>query len=510
MTKFPNLTYFRGDEDAQQATTIQQNQPDTNPEKVKNYDARAQYHSEVSQEKNPNNDSLVMLKMMTRDANTFFQTFNRDADTAAEILGRKTIAIGENRYISLTEKDMTKLTDQFGVKTVIADYNPHTAMRQQQPTQQQGTQKADLPEIKPNTRVEYVISPVMTTNKQTGQQERVPGVFALSVTAENTTLGRKTPTKDERDLLDRRPSEITNVINKKFANELQGVTLSFKQVHRPAVSEEQWNNREMPGGLTLDYSKVTNNSSEGRYEMTAKINGTTLGPKPMYKQEVNDFFDKARPLTDIVAKVFREEIKSLNMDAAKQDTPKMGGNQAMSLWNKAHEDGNDTKIAFVQREGRFGVFYQTFGEDAKNMSKITNRSIKVTDTESQKNVIYSIIPDDQIQAVFRQLRSKGFQPFAVNTRGEPVSVMLEQKISTPKSVSLDDGRKIEDIQLRNANGKWLMTANLDGKPMPQREISMEDARTFKQGQQTMSDILTKYFSNDLTTQDTSQKKGMGR
>ena len=165
----------------------------------------------------------------------------------------------------------------------------------------------------------------------------------------------------------------------------------------------------------------------------------------------------------------------------------------------------------MQREGRFGVFYQTFGEDAKNMSKITNRSIKVTDTENQKNVIYSIIPDDQIQSVFRQLRLKGFQPFAVNTKGEPVSVMPEQKISTPKSVALDDGRKIEDIQLRNANGKWLMTANLDGKPMPQREISMEDARTFKQGQQTMSDILTKYFSNDLTTsQDTSTKKGMGR
>lgn len=511
MTKFPNLTYFRGEEETQQVTATPTQQSDSNPEKVKNYDARAQYHSEVSQERNPNNDSLVMLKMMTKDANTFFQTFNIDADTAAEILGRKTIAIGENRYISLTEKDMTKLSDQFGVKTIIADYNPHTALRQQQPTQRQDAQKTDLPEIKPNTRVEYVISPVMTTNKQTGQQERVPGVFALSVTAADKTLGRKTLTKEERDLLDRRPSEITNVINSKFANELQGVTLSYKQVHRPAVSEEQWNNREMPGGLTLEYSKVTNNSSEGRYEMTAKINGTTLGPKPMYKQEVNDFFDKARPLTDIVAKVFREEMKSLNMDAAKQDAPKMSGNQAMSLWNKAHEDGNATKIAFVQREGRFGVFYQTFGEDAKNMSKITNRSIKVTDTENQKNVIYSIIPDDQIQSVFRLLRLKGFQPFAVNSKGEPVSIMPEQKISTPKSVALDDGRKIEDIQLRNANGKWLMTANLDGKPMPQREISMEDARTFKQGQQTMSDILTKYFSNDLTTsQDTSTKKGMGR
>lgn len=49
-------------------------------------------------------------------------------------------------------------------------------------------------------------------------------------------------------------------------------------MHRPAVSEEQWNNRDIGNGMTLDYSRVTNDSTENRYEMTAKINGTPREP----------------------------------------------------------------------------------------------------------------------------------------------------------------------------------------------------------------------------------------
>ena len=512
ISQFPNMSFFKGDNDSQQVTATQQNsqQPEASPEKVKNYDARVKYHQEVSQKENKNNDALVLLKMQTKDGNTFFQTYNKDADIAADILNRKTITIGENKYVSLTEKDVNKLTEQIGNKVFVADYDPHTSLGQ---TQKPGKMtKTDLPEIKPNTKVEYVISPVMNTNKETGQQERVPGVYALAITAEGKSLGRKTLTKEERDLLDRKPSEITNVINNKFAKELQGTTLSFKQVHRPAVSDEQWNNRDMGGGLTLDYSRVTNNSSENRYEMTAKINGVTLGPKPMYKQEVNDFFDKARPLTEIVAKVFRDELKSMGQNTTTQQAsvPKVSGSQAMEIWHKAHEDGNTAKVAFIQREGRYGVFYQTFGEDAKNMSKVTNRSLKVTDTDTKKNVIYASIPEDQIQTTFKQLRARGFQPFAINTKGEPVSIVPEQKVSNPKSIALEDGRRVDDISLRNTGGKWIMTASIDGKPMPQREISMEDAKTFKQGQQTMSDILTKYFKYDIAQQQDSTKKGMGR
>lgn len=188
----------------------------------------------------------------------------------------------------------------------------------------------------------------------------------------------------------------------------------------------------------------------------------------------------------------------------------MSGSLAMEIWHKAHEDGNTAKVAFIQREGRYGVFYQTLDEDAKNMSKVTNRTLKVQDIEGQKNVIYASIPEDQIEAVFKLLRSKGFQPYAINANGEPVSIVPEQKIYNPKSVSLEDGRRVDDISLRNSNGKWIMTASIDGKPMPQKEVSEVDARTFKHGQQTMTDILTKYFKNDLISSQDNPKQGLNR
>ena len=509
VTKFPNLTYYKGDNEQQNADQTRQ-KTDASPEKIENYNARAKFHQEVSQKEN---ESLVMLKMNTKDGNSFYQTFNKDADIAAEILGRKIIPVGDNRYVSLDEKEMTRLSGLYGAKIVFADFNPYLSQKQQtsqaeglqQPNRDSEQKSQNWPEIKPNTRVEYVISPVMKYNKEKETEERIPGVYALAVTADGVSLGRKALTKDERDLLNQRPSEITNIINNKFAKELQGTTVSFKQVHRPKVADDVWNNRDMGDGKILDYAKVSRN------EMTAKVNGVTLGPKTMFKQEVNDFFDHARPLTEIVAKVFRDELKTLNVDAGQQQNlPKITGSQALALWNKVHENNDSNKLAFVQREGRYGMYYTTFGEDAKNMSKVTNRSLKVIDTEEQKNVIYAGIPEDQIEAVFRQLRNRGFQPFAINTKGEPVSITPEQKNSTLKSVTLEDGRKVENISLKNAGDKWIMTANIDGKPMPQREVSEGDAKTFKQGQQNMAVILTKYFKNDLSQQQDSPKQGLGR
>ena len=510
VTKFPNLTYYKGDNEQQNADQTRQ-KTDASPEKIENYNARAKYHQEISQKEN---ESMVMLKMNTKDGNSFYQTFNKDADIAAEILGRKIIPVGDNRYVSLDEKEMTRLSGLYGAKIVFADFNPYLSQKQQtsqaeglqQPNRDSEQKSQNWPEIKPNTRVEYVISPVMKYNKEKETEERVKGVHALAVTADGVSLGRKTLTKDERDLLNQRPSEITNIINNKFAKELQGTTVSFKQVHRPKVADEVWNNRDMGDGKILDYAKVSRNI------MTAKINGVTLGPKTMFKQEVNDFFDHARPLTEIVAKVFRDELKTLNVDAGQQQNlPKITGSQALALWKKVREDNDPNKLAFVQREGRYGMYYTTFEEDAKNMSKVTNRTLKVQDIEGQKNVVYAGgIPEDQIEAVFRQLRNRGFQPFAINTNGEPVSITPEQKNSTLKSVTLEDGRKVENISLKNAGDKWIMTANIDGKPMPQREVSEGDAKTFKQGQQNMADILTKYFKNDLSQQQDSPKQGLGR
>ena len=232
----------------------------------------------------------------------------------------------------------------------------------------------------------------------------------------------------------------------------------------------------------------------------------------MFRQDVNDFFDHARPAAEIVARVFREELRLQNLQDAGQTTgTRQSADDVISLWQSVRQDKDAETIAFIQREGKFGMFYQTFNDDAKNTAKVTNRSLRVIDTESQKNVVYANVPQEQFPEVTRQLRTAGFQPIAVNSDGMPVSIGAEQKAATPKTVSLDDGRRLEDINLRNANGKWMMSATIDGKPLPEREVTREDATVFKQGQQTMSDIVLKYYADDLRQpRQHSARNGMGR
>ncbi len=296
---------------------------------------------------------------------------------------------------------------------------------------------------------------------------------------------------------------------------IQGVKLDFKQVHRPAVPDAQWNSLSLPNGMVmLAMPRMTRNESTGSYELTAKVEGMTLGPKTMFRQDVNDYFDHARPAAEIVAHVFREELKQQNLQNGNltADTPRQGADDIISLWRNAKQGGDDRTMAFVQREGKFGVFYQTFGEDAKNMSKITNRSLRVIDTETQSNVVYANVPQDQILDIGRQLRMAGFQPVAVNSEGRAVSIEGAQKTAAPRSVALTDGRKVDDINLRNVNGRWMMSATIDGKPLPEREVSRSDAAVFKQSRQTMSDVVLRCYANDLVQagQQHAGKHGLGR
>lgn len=68
------------------------------------------------------------------------------------------------------------------------------------------------------------------------------------------------------------------------------------------------------------------------------------------------------------------------------------------------------------------------------------------------------------------------------------------------------------IRLRNANGKWMMSANIESKHLPEREITRDDATAFKQGLQTMSDIVLKHYADYLTQaqQPQTNRRGINR
>ena len=537
-----NLTLYKAEQkqDAAQQQAPSAETKDAAPAKESKtekeilYEERAAHHNTLSEQlRQEGKDAVVLLQMHSKDGKEFFQTFSKDAELVADLVGRKTILSGDNRYVSLTSQEVDTLRQKLGEKAFKVENFDHGNTSQQtvtenakqsgrtarpndaevSPRQDSGTRKP-LPKVTDKSRIEYVISPILRFNRNTQQQERVPGMLALSIYTEGQLLGHKTLNRNERDLLNSKPSEITNIINAKFANELQGTKLDFKQVHRPAVPEERWNDLSLPNGMTLTaMPRMTRNESTGKYELTAKVEGMTLGPKPMFRQDVNDFFDHARPAAEIVARVFREELRLQNLqDAGQTTSARQSADDVISLWQGARQDKDAETIAFIQREGKFGMFYQTFNDDAKNTAKVTNRSLRVIDTESQKNVVYANVPQEQFPEITRQLRMAGFQPIAVNSEGIPVSIGAEQKAATPKSVSLEDGRRLEDINLRNANGRWMMSANIDGKALPEREVTREDATTFKQGQQTMADIVLKYYAEDLSHPQPSQtvKHSLGR
>ena len=529
-----NLTLYKAEQkqDATQQQTPAAETKDAAPAKESKtekeilYEERAAHHKALSKQlRQEGKDAVVLLQMHSKDGKEFFQTFSKDAELVADLVGRKTILSGDNKYVSLTSQEVDTLRQKLGEKAFKVENFDHINTSQQTMTenakqsgqaarphdatvstpQDNGTRKPLLT-VTDKSRIEYVISPILRFNRNTQQQERVPGMFALSIYTEGQLLGHKTLNRNERDLLNSKPGEITNIINAKFANELQGTKLDFKQVHRPAVPEERWNDLSLPNGMTLTaMPRMTRNESTGKYELTAKVEGMTLGPKQMFRQDVNDFFDHARPAAEIVARVFREELKLQNLqDAGQIVGARQSADDVISLWQGARQDKDAETIAFIKREGKFGMFYQTFNDDAKNTAKVTNRSLRVIDTESQKNVVYANVPQEQFPEVTRQLRMAGFQPLAVNSEGMPVSIGAEQKAATPKSVSLGDGRRLEDINLRNDNGRWMMSATIDGKPLPEREDTREDATVFKQGQQTMSDIVLKYYAEDLSHPQPSQ------
>ena len=473
------------------------------------YFERSTAHQTISD--NLKDDAVVLLQMRNNNGGEFFQTFNKDAEFVAEFLNRKIMTAADTKYISLTTQEVENLKNQIGDNNfIIEKYDQKPSYNQKQSN--------SLINITPSTRVEYTISPIHRENKDTKQRERIPGMFAIAITADGQDIGRKTLTKDERDLLNTHPGEVTNIINKKFSKELGNITLDYKQVHKPAVTDDQWQMLTLKNGLKFDKVPQMNKNS-GKYEMTAFVNGEQLGPKIMYRPDISDFFDHAKPAVEIAANVFRDELKSL---ASKEDQMNQNHiamntstDDIISLWQSMRynqENANNPQmIVFIQRDGKYGTYYQTYGEDAKNMSKITNRSLRVIDTENYKNMVHANVPQEQIREITLMLRKNGFQSFAANTDGKIVNINTDQKVKPPKSMALSDGRKVEDISLRNSGGKWLMTANIDGKPLPEREISHKDATVFKRGQQDMSEIVLKYYANDFNTlQQDSPKHSIKR
>ena len=77
---------------------------------------------------------------------------------------------------------------------------------------------------------------------------------------------------------------------------------------------------------------------------------------------------------------------------------------------------------------------------------------------------------------------------------------------TPQSPS----HHIDDFFIRNVNGDWRLSANIDGRRMPEISIPHEDVVAYKHGRMTQEEITLKSYGDMLSDkQQQSHHKGRG-
>ena len=587
-TNVNNISWI-GEKQAKEQRLNEQNSK--YPNKEKTYEIRAENHKLISESeamKQKGNQAFVLLQMDNKDGSKFYQTFNDDAIKIAEIVGRKTMLSGNNRYVSLNSDEFKNLQDTLGNnKLFVASYKDEQQLSRQTGAQQtagtqqnsqnsqqsqtnhpeqqsqagQHTQAAGMPVdvsqqqntqatqqqqtnqptaatgqttqttqgnqttadnniiITPNTRIEYTISPITRFNKETKQNETVQGVYEINVSADNKKIGKQTLSKDDYDLINERPSVISNVINTLFNRALHGQKVKFNQVHKPRLPYEQWRRKEMTDGLILNNAKMFKDEKNKQHVMTAKVSGYELGPKPMGHAEVNDMYDGARPLADIVEKVFQPELKKLKeqmgmktqntLDNKQHDTgltPTYNSREErydalIDLWLEAKQKNPDKNIIIELKGGMgsTGIYYQMFGEDAKEMAKVNNRKVKIMDTNKRRNMEYTSIAESQLETIMNTMRKNGLQPVVIDREGNYTNLGKQKNVA------------MEDIHIKNTNGVWMISGVVDGKNLRPREISQEDAEAFKKGQNTISSVLQKYYKDFfLPSQEQERKRGLSR
>lgn len=506
-------------------------------QKERVYNERAAKHLEITErfgqtDKQP----IVLLQMAVKDGTDFYQTFNKDAEFVANFLERRMLRSGDNKYISLNNNEINYLKEKLGEQNFVVERFTHNNLKPIQTTDKpvqenkttadmrQQPEKTAAVDVSPNSRIEYTISPFMRFNKETQQQESVSGMRQLSVNIDGVPVGSKILNKEDRDLLNARPGEITNVINRLFRQEMNGATVNFRQVHKPSVTEDSWKKLTTANGVTFDempkMDKLTNTEDGRRYHvLTAKVNGMRLGPKQMYHDDINDFYDRAKPAVEIAAKVFREELRNIgvrhnNQQPEQQDAKKERYDQVLDVVMKAKMENPDKSI-IIERAGGLGntgVYYQMFGEDAKNMAKVANRSLKIMDTNKRVNMEYYSMTPDQKDFVIDKMRKAGFLPVVIDQKGQVIGE--GKKDIVIEAMTTSNGRRFEQMSIKETDGRWMLNGIMDGVKMTPREMSRDDAYSYMDGRKSIANILEKYCERtpEVNTQkdDLTQQPKMRR
>lgn len=200
--------------------------------------------------------------------------------------------------------------------------------------------------------------------------------------------------------------------------------------------------------------------------------------------------------------------------------PKTMVELAFDAWQREHQKDKPDypRVVFVLRDGPNGKFYQTYKEDAFSAAWTKEgRQAKKMDNGALIGTEFFSTNATNIQRVVSDLWKKGLYCSIIDTNGKYLDLpkpepAKQQQVTTPTSKPNSPNGSIK-IVTRNHQGRFSMSAVIDGRQMPIRQISDEDFKAYKKGELDAKKLIGKYYSSEEINppkEDVSRGRGRGR
>ena len=240
--------------------------------------------------------------------------------------------------------------------------------------------------------------------------------------------------------------------------------------------------------------------------------------KELAGQKLPDNIDRYRPEKKQEAQEQKpaQAAEQKPAQTAEQKTEQKAGASPVDVWKDARGTGEQERMTFVQRDGQYGKFYQTYGADAAKVAQLTDKPTKEIKDGPNAQLAYINVKQADMPDLMKTMKEQEIPYKVVGMDGKYARVLPEAQAKTQAAdlsgYKVPEGKQVTDVKVWQFQGKPFMNGVVDGVKLDAKEISKEDWTAFKGQKATPEQLVGKYYAPAEMENKQAQKqaKAMAR
>lgn len=240
--------------------------------------------------------------------------------------------------------------------------------------------------------------------------------------------------------------------------------------------------------------------------------------KELAGQKLPDNIDRYRPEKKQEAQEQKpaQAAEQKPVQAAEQKSEQKAGASPVDVWKDARGTGEQERMTFVQRDGQYGKFYQTYGADAAKVAQLTDKPTKEIKDGPNAQLAYINVKQADMPDLMKTMKEQEIPYKVVGMDGKYARVLPEAQAKTQAAdlsgYKVPEGKQVTDVKVWQFQGKPFMNGVVDGVKLDAKEISKEDWTAFKGQKATPEQLVGKYYAPAEMENKQAQKqaKAMAR